>query len=79
MNKFTKRELTDFHVFFNKRPVNRPTSQTAAAQAYNRICEYFTEAEKTSLTIAWSHATFVGEGRQEFDTLSKKIKKRLGL
>jgi hypothetical protein len=77
--KFTEEELTAFHVFFNKRPVNRPTSQTAASQAFEKIHQYFTEEENRELSIAWGHATFVNEGRREFDRVAKKIKERLGL
>lgn len=77
--RFTKEELTAFKVYFDKGPVNYPTSQRAADQARSKIEPYLTGEEKTALAIAWSHATMVGEGRREFDSVCKKIKNRLKL
>jgi hypothetical protein len=64
-------------IYGDKGPVNRESSQRAAKNA-RRIFEHLlTDEEKTKLSIAWSHACFVNEGRREFDMVMKSIKERI--
>lgn len=75
--RFDPEFLTAWRVYKNKGPVNYPTSQRAADRAYRVVKEYLTPEEQSKLAIAWSHATFTGEGRSEFDGVCKKIEERL--
>lgn len=68
---------TEFNVFAAKRPVDRPTTQIRAQQAFDRIKHLLTDEERTKLNIAWSHAIDVGEGRGEHDRICKEIRARL--
>jgi hypothetical protein len=67
----------EFEVFAAKRPVNRPTAQTRASRAYQNVKHLFTGEERVALSIAWNHATFVGEGRSEHDSVCQKIRERI--
>lgn len=67
---------TAFRIFKNKAPVNYPTSQRAADQAYSVIYDFLTKGETTKISIARGHA-WIGESRREFDSVMKDIESRL--
>lgn len=59
-------------IFKAKGPVGIPGAQVNARKAYQVIRPVLTTTEMNALAIARSHA-LLGEGRQEFDAICKKV------
>jgi len=66
-----------FTIFSHKGPVNLPTSQRAANNAYRIVKPYLTYWEEVEVGTAQGHALHCGEGREEFDDVCKEIRERL--
>jgi hypothetical protein len=60
-------------------PVNYPGPQAKASRAWTFLKPHLLEQERLELEVARGHSTFVGLGREEFDWVMAKVRKRLGL
>lgn len=67
---------TAFKTMASKGPVNHESSQRAFDRMYSMVRHLITEEEHMYLMIARGHST-IGEGRNEWDGICKKIRMRL--
>lgn len=65
-----------FKIWQNKAPVNLYGPQSTASKAYSVFQHLLTYEEKMKIDVALAHSA-LGEGRQEFDNIAKKIKYRI--
>lgn len=75
---FSPCELRAFRVVFHNGPVNHDATQRKFWNNWRVIEQYLTAEERSRLMTAHSHATFVGEGRGEWDGWCRKVAARLG-
>jgi hypothetical protein len=77
MMKLTSQQRSDLTQFFMKGPVNNAYVRGKILFIKTKVKHLFTKDEWFRLEVAQSHA-YLGEGRQEWDTVCDEIKECWG-